>query len=41
MQFYKNKREVINYLKKRKFENKNILIKGSRKIQLEELIKYF
>ncbi len=41
MHFFEKKIEAINYLKKRKFENKNIFIKGSRKIKLEDIIEYF
>ena len=39
--FFKEKIEAYSYLKKRKFENKNILIKGSRKLQLEDTINFF
>ena len=39
--FFKEKIEAYSYLKKRKFENKNILIKGSRKLQLEDTISFF
>ena len=41
MHFFKKKIEAINYLKKRRLKNKNILIKGSRKIKLEDIIEYF
>ena len=39
--FFKEKIEAYSYLKKRKFKNKNILIKGSRKLQLEDTISFF
>ena len=39
--FFKEKIEAYSYLKKRKFKNKNILIKGSRKLQLEDTINFF
>ena len=39
--FFKEKIEAYSYLKKRRFENKNILIKGSRKLQLEDTISFF
>ena len=41
MHFFKEKIEAYSYLKKRKFKNKNILIKGSRKLQLEDTISFF
>ena len=41
MHFFKEKIEAYSYLKKRRFENKNILIKGSRKLQLEDTISFF
>ena len=39
--FFKEKIEAYSYLKKRKFKHKNILIKGSRKLQLEDTISFF
>ena len=39
--FFKEKIEAYSYLNKRKFKNKNILIKGSRKLQLEDTISFF
>ena len=39
--FFKKKIEAHNYIKKRRFENKNILIKGSRKVQLESVTSFF
>ena len=39
--FFKKKNEANSYLQKRNFENKNILIKGSRKIKLENIVDSF
>ena len=39
--FFKKKNEANSYLQKRNFENKNILIKGSRKIKLESIVDSF
>ena len=39
--FFKKKIEAHSYIEKRRFENKNILIKGSRKIQLESVTSFF
>ncbi|MDG2146976.1 MAG: UDP-N-acetylmuramoyl-tripeptide--D-alanyl-D-alanine ligase [Flavobacteriaceae bacterium] len=39
--FFKKKIEAHNYIEKRGFENKNILIKGSRKVQLESVTSFF
>jgi len=39
--FFKKKIEAHSYIEKRRFENKNILIKGSRKIQLESVTHFF
>ena len=39
--FFKKKFEAHGYIEKRRFENKNILIKGSRKVQLESVTSFF
>ena len=39
--FSRKKMKPTNYIQKRNFENKNILIKGSRKIQLESITSFF